>query len=232
MLNQLIGWLIDCLPTPRFWSVNSRPFFFIFRNAPGNLDAALEHLKHLRMKGGKISPAALNVILSGGAERGDVDRTVFMLEEFDRSDVVQDADTYSFAFETLGKNIARRTRNPASKEQIDSFLGMADSFLSAMEDRGIAPTHHIIREYVELLCLAGEVETATAVVTETLESKGAVNNKTIYRVAMANVAAENLEVARELAMSASEPLSFLLQSIKEAENRRSALANKLSKSDS
>jgi hypothetical protein len=176
-------------------------------------------LKVLRQKGTHVSVASLNAILSGGAERGDVDRTLFVLEEFSRNDVEPNADSFSFAFEALGKNIARRTRNPASKQMIESYLETADSFLTEMEERGIAPNHHIIREYVELLCLANEVETATSVVKETLANGGLVNNKTIYRVAMAHAAAKNFAIARELTLTASEPLTFLLENIERAERR-------------
>jgi hypothetical protein len=159
--------------------------------------------------------------MSGGAERGDIDRTVFMLEEFPRNDVEPNADTFSFAFEALGKNVARKNRKPASKALIDSYLRKADSFLTAMEEQGIAPTGHIAREYVELLCLAGEVETATAIVTDSIASNGIVNSKTIYRVAMANVTHKNFDVAREVASSATEPLPFLLETIESAERRES-----------
>lgn len=193
---------------------------FLFSSAfPSRLDTALEHLKVLRQKGTHVSVASLNAILSGGAERGDVDRTLFVMEEFSRNDVEPNADSFSFAFEALGKNIARRTRNPASKQMIESYLETSDSFLTEMEERGIAPNHHIIREYVELLCLAHEVETATSVVKETLSNGGSVNNKTIYRVAMANVDAKNFAIARELTLTASEPLPFLLQNIERAERR-------------
>jgi hypothetical protein len=181
------------------------------------LDTALEHLKVLRQKGTHVSVASLNAILSGGAERGDVDRTLFVMEEFPRNDVEPNADSFSFAFEALGKNIARRTRNPASKHMIESYLETADGFLTEMEERGIAPNHHIIREYVELLCMANEVVTATAVVRETMANGGIVNNKTIYRVAMANVAGKNFDIARDLCLSASEPLPFLLENIERAE---------------
>jgi hypothetical protein len=201
------------------YRLTSALFNYCLRNAPSRLDTALEHLKALRQKGTHVSVAALNAIVSGGAERGDVDRTVFVLEEFARNDVEPNADTFSFAFEALGKNIARRTRNPASKKMIESYLETADSFLTEMEERGIAPSHHIVREYVELLCLANEVETATAVVNETLTNGGVVNNKTIYRVAMANSAVNNFAVARDLSLTASEPLPFLLDNIARAEQR-------------
>jgi hypothetical protein len=193
--------------------------FRFFRAFPSRLDTALEHLKVLRQKGTHVSVASLNAILSGGAERGDVDRTLFVLEEFSRNDVEPNADSFSFAFEALGKNIARRTRNPASKHMIESYLETADSFLTELEERGIAPNHHIVREYVELLCLANEVETATSVVKETQSNGGVVNNKTIYRVAMANVTAKNFAIARDLALTASEPLPFLLENIERAEQR-------------
>jgi hypothetical protein len=196
--------------------------FFVSSAFPSRLDTALEHLKVLRQKGTHVSVASLNAILSGGAERGDVDRTLFVMEEFSRNDVEPNADSFSFAFEALGKNIARRTRNPASKQMIESYLETADSFLTELEERGIAPNHHIIREYVELLCLANEVETATSVVKETLANGGLVNNKTIYRVAMANVTAKNFAIARELTLTASEPLPFLLENIERAEQREEA----------
>jgi hypothetical protein len=201
----------------RKYGLSTHLLSFVCRSFPSRLDTALEHLKVLRQKGTHVSVASLNAILSGGAERGDIDRTLFVLEEFPRNDVEPNADSFSFAFEALGKNIARRTRNPASKHMIESYLETADGFLTEMEERGIAPNHHIIREYVELLCMANEVVTATAVVRETMANGGIVNNKTIYRVAMANVAGKNFDIARDLCLSASEPLPFLLENIERAE---------------
>lgn len=111
-----------------------------------------------------------------------------------------------------------------------------------MENHGIAPTTHILREYIELLCQMNDVATATAIVRETIQSNNAntnagnedngqeqkpvIGNKTLYRVAVANAYAQNFDVAREMAEMGSvynnEPIPFLLQKINIMERAEAA----------
>lgn len=159
----------------------------------------------------------MNVITSAGAERGDIDRTMAMLEEFEHNNIEPNADTFSFCFEAIWKNLDRRTRKVPTEEFIVSCLSEADNLLTMMEEKDISPSHHVIRDYVELLCRTSEVETATGLVYEALGNNSFVNNKTLYRTAMANLNIQNIDEARKLANFTSEPLPFLMNAIEAAE---------------
>jgi hypothetical protein len=190
--------------------------------SPRNLEIAFDTLKDLRQKGRPTSVASLNAVLAGAAERGDIDRTMAILEDFSRNNMKPNDDSFSYALEALGKNLGRRTLTPPTVEMVDSCLAMADSLLSKMEESGISPTHHIIRDYVELLCHANEVETATSVIFEFLTHDGLVNDKSLYRVALANAELKRFDVARELAGCSREPMPFLLDAIERIESEQIA----------
>jgi pentatricopeptide repeat protein len=208
--------LAYCCFSDHFCSHYSHIIVFLFSDSEDNLDAALAHLRSLRDRGMLVSAASLNAIMSACAERGNVDFTFEVMDEFRRNNVEPNADAISFAFEALGKNLYRRRHRP-SELHFTWVLGKADLLLTFMEEKGIAPTHHIIREYVELLCQAKEVRLATDVIHDMIANDGLVNNKTVYRVAMANAECGDFEVARKIAGLASEPLPYLLQNIKREE---------------
>jgi pentatricopeptide repeat protein len=187
------------------------------------LNLALATLKELRMNGLHVTTAMLNAIMSGAAERGDIDRTLSLLEEFDRNGLSPDADSYSFAFEVLGKHLSRRTKTPAGQQFKDQCLDTANTLLTRMENEGVLPSHHITRDYIELLCRAGQVGVATKIVLESVELQTMdnedgpmplVTDKAIYRVALANAKEKNFDVARQVAACSAEPLPFLWRTIK------------------
>ena len=94
----------------------------------------MKHLKNLRSSGTRVTVASLNVITSAGAERGDIDRTMAMLEEFEHNNIEPNADTFSFCFEAIWKNLDRRTRKVPTEEFIVSCLSEADNLLTMMEE--------------------------------------------------------------------------------------------------
>lgn len=179
----------------------------------------MEQLKQLQYEGHQPTTAALNVVMSGAAERGEIHRVLSLLLEFDRSQVHPNADTFSFAFESLGKNLRRgRSRNPVTQDHKNACVIAAESFLTRMEANAISPTHHIIRDYAELLCLVGQVDTATSVLQQALGEEGLVSSKTIYRVALANAKIHKFDVAREVATwGTEEPVPFLMSNIEREE---------------
>jgi pentatricopeptide repeat protein len=194
------------------------PFIHFCSDNPKNLDFAFEQLRQLRQEGKPVTTASLNAMMSGAAERGEIDRILFLLQEFDRNNVEPDAETFSFGFESLGKNLRRRSKNPGTQDHIDACLVAAESFLTMMDDRDIEPTHHIIRDYVELLCLVGQVDTATTIVLEAACEEGLLGSKTVYRVAMTNAKMQRFDIARQVAMcNKGEPMPFLLESIDQEE---------------
>jgi len=195
---------------------------FLYRDSSKNLDIALEQFKELRHKGMVLPVGILNMILSAGAERGDIDRTLALLGEFPRNNAVPNADSMGFAFESLGRHLSRRTLNPAGPELRSACLEYADSFLTMMDEYGIEPNHHIIREYVELLCHAHEIDTASKVIMESVENEWPVCSKAIYVVSMANVKQrQDYEMARRIANCAAQPLPFLMENIEKHELRQS-----------
>ena len=159
--------------------------------------------------------AALNVILSASAERGDLDNSVKIMNMVEEAKLPTNVDTFCFAFEALGKHLGfhlkknnqRGVRN--RKEVCGYVLSRAMEYLDMMDARGIPLDHHIVKEYVELLCGADEVQTATQVVLDSLQS-GTVNNKTLYRVSISNAEKGDFDMARELAGKGTEPMPFLL----------------------
>lgn len=165
--------------------------------------------------------ACLNIPLSAYAERGNIRRTEASMSDFSYFGLEPNADSFSFAMEALGKHVFRKN---ADDQLIKTVIEQADALLSEIENREIGPTHHIIRAYAELLCLTDDTETATHLVRLLLKNDRLLDNKTIYRVAMANIARHRFDLARQLANSGTEPMPFLLDNIKKEEEL--AQANK------
>ena len=93
-----------------------------------------------------------------------------------------------------------------------------------MEGKGMPPNTHVIRNYVELLCMGGEVDTATSIVEDYLKSddpdfRNIVNNITIYRVAAEHTTLGNFEKAKGLADQMTEYVPALHRRIKSKEQR-------------
>jgi len=170
-----------------------------------------------------LSLESLNVLLSSYAERADPKDAVEILDVMSDNDIQPNADSYSFVIEALGRDIKKRLKiDDQSYKQRN--VEIADTILSMMEDKGIPPTTHVIRNYVELLCLAGEIETATSIVEEYLtsdnpETRRVVNNITTYRVATENAALGNFDVARKLASMMTEYVPALHRGIRSREQR-------------
>ena len=161
--------------------------------------------------------AALNVVLSAAAERGDLDQSVKIMNIVEQSKLPVDSETYCYAFEVLGKHVSFQLKRMRDTRELQAYVvSRAMDYLTVMEERDIALSPHLIREYVEMLCNSGEVETATQVVLDALEC-GTVSNKTIYRIAMVNANRGSYDMARHLAGKGSEEMSFLLANIAKRE---------------
>ena len=212
------------------FSFRSNRLFNLSSDSIGNLDFAQEQILLLRREGNvAITTSMMNVLLSSAAERGDIDRILSILHDFDRYGTAFNADTISFGFESLGKNLSRRRRynptfldssNAATRDHIGACMVVANALLNQMDDYQIETTDHIIRNYIEFLCRAGYLDTAATIILEASQKKGLVSSKSIYRVAIANAKAFKFDVARQLAHCNvnSEPLQFLLDAITREEN--------------
>ena len=174
------------------------------------------------MEGCPASQAAVNAVLSAAAERGDLDAALSIAEEvIPRFNLQMNSDSFSFAMEAIGKHLSRRTQSGTSEEVIQRVLAAADTILYDMERQGISPTPYILRDYVEMLCHAKEVDTATSVVRELSKSaeKDLLNSKIIYCVAVANAKLGNFEVANEIANASPEPMPFVRSVIRRLKAR-------------
>ena len=161
----------------------------------------------------------LNVVLSCYAERGDVREALHVLDTIKSCGLKPDVNSYSFAIEVLGKDINRRSKQ-GDTTKLQSSLDKADSVLTMMEADGISPSSDVIRNYVELLCIAGETNTATSVVVDCLSNdRFSINSKTLYKAAMANAEIGNFEVARDLASHITDDIPILHRKIRSKEQR-------------
>ena len=166
-----------------------------------------------------VSLESLNVIMSAYAERGDPSDAADILNLMIEYDIKPNADSYSFVIEGLGRDIKKRLKQDDESYKQKS-IKIADSILSMMEESGTAPTTQVLRHYVELLCLAGEIQTATSIVKDFLSSsrnnkdeERKINNITIYRIAVENARVGNYDVAKELASMTTEVIPALYRKI-------------------
>jgi pentatricopeptide repeat protein len=168
-----------------------------------------------------MSLESLNVVMSSYAERGETEQTTSILETMKENSIQANEDSYSFALEVLGKDIHRR-KKVDDRFHVRKNVEIASKLLTRMEEDGIAPSADIIRNYVELLCLAEEVETATSIVEEFTADNACmerINNKTIYRVALANAEMGNITKAKELAKKMGEEIPVLHRKIRSKAQR-------------
>mmetsp|Transcript_57634 Transcript_57634/g.140778 ORF Transcript_57634/g.140778 Transcript_57634/m.140778 type:complete len:840 (+) Transcript_57634:48-2567(+) len=172
-----------------------------------------------------LSLESLNLVLSCLAERGDTTDALDLLHMFQEYDIQPNHDSYSFVMESLGKEIHRLQladpTNEHNSQCIRENLELAGSLLTEMEDHGLTPSAPVVRNYLELLCLAKEVVTATAIIDDLLggEFKDRVSNKSIYRVAIANVDAGNFDKASELEGQTTEFIPILFKKIRSRRER-------------
>ena len=170
-----------------------------------------------------LSLESINVVLSGYAERGDPRDAVEILELMAENDIDPNADSYSFVIEALGRDIKKRLKSN-DQDYIERNISIANTVLSMMEGKGMPPNTQVIRNYVELLCMGGEIDTASSIVedylrSDDLEFRNIVNNITIYRVVSEHTALGNFERAKALAEQMTEYVPALHRRIKSKEQR-------------
>jgi pentatricopeptide repeat protein len=161
----------------------------------------------------------VNALMSCYAERGDVSDVLFLLKTLRSNKLNPDVNSYSFAVEVLGKNIHRwgKSSDPA---MIQENLDHADSILGMMEADGILPSRDLLRNYVELLCIAGESDTANMVIDDMLSNTPeSVCSKALYRIAMVNAERGDFDKARYLASLITDDIPILVKKIRSREQR-------------
>lgn len=196
------------------------------RGDQSRVEVAEQMLEAFQVGTGEFTSTSVNVLMCAYAERGEVNNTLALLDEFKRNDWTPNADSFSFALESVGKATGRMTNNknlrmsPTRRESlIGSWMQATDNILTMFEETQAQSsemhTSHLIRNYVEFLCHADQVETATLLVNDLLErgDRSSVDNKALFRVAVANAEIGNFELARRLAEETSESLPFIQQKI-------------------
>ena len=153
------------------------------------------------------------------AERGDVSDVLYLLDTILSNNLQPDVNSYSFAIEVLGKNIHRRPKY-SSPAMVQRNLDHADHILGMMEADGISPSRDLLRNYIELLCHAGEWDTANKVVDDMLAyAPDSVCSKTLSRVAMMNADRDNFQRAKYLAARVMDDIPYLFDRIRICEEK-------------
>lgn len=163
----------------------------------------------------------LNIVMSCYAERGDVDDVFRVMQTMREFDLRPNQDSYAFAMEVLGKDLHRR-KSLGDKSLVHKNIEKAGSLLVSMEDERVEPSADFVRNYVELLCMGNELNTATELIQDCLATDGmesVISNKTLYRVAIAHADVGNIGIAKELAAQTSEVIPVLIRKIKSKEQR-------------
>jgi hypothetical protein len=145
----------------------------------------------------------LNILISGWSERANKKQVWRLLQSYFFNNVIEpNADTISFALEVLGKRAARSMKYNGFVYDGDmrEWLTKADELLTWMETKGIVPTHHVIRDYVELLCLLDELDLASQVVRDFMGSdRASVSSKALYRLAVTCIEKGKIDAGMEFA---------------------------------
>jgi hypothetical protein len=191
----------------------------------------VEAFRNLEQRGPKCTPATLTALMAAHAWRGNVNRCMDLLDVYHENGWCPDEECYSYVMESVGKaarrldrskTISRRGMNALS----ETYFEAAESILARMEHatdndgNPIVPGHHFIRNYVEFLCALREVKTGGLVATDFLKKESMtqlVDNKTLWRVALAHANLGDYDKARQFAASTSEILPFMEAKIDEIE---------------
>ena len=189
-------------------------------------DELVDSFRSLEPDAVTCTPSILNVLMAAHSWRGNVDRCMDLLDAFRDNGWSPDEDSFSYAMESVGKASKRLTDNqklrlhPRKREAlVESYFEATEMILARLEEttskdgNPIEPSHHFIGNYVEFLCTLGETRTAGLVVQDFLKQDERigqlVDNKTLWRVAMAHAENGQYVMAREFAASTSEILPFM-----------------------
>ncbi|CAJ1958464.1 unnamed protein product [Cylindrotheca closterium] len=162
-----------------------------------------------------------NIVMSSYAERGDVNDVLRVMQTIRDIDLQPNQDSYAFAMEVLGKDLHRR-KSSKDKSLVHKNIEKASSLLASMEEEGVQPSADFVRNYVELLCMGNELNTATELIQDCLATDGmrsVISNKTLYRAAIAHADVGNMDIAKGLAAQTSELIPVLIRKIKSKEQR-------------
>lgn len=201
--------------------------FLTYRDDPdciAKADKLVDAFRNFEQDAMDCTPAILNGMMAAHSWRGNITRCLDLLDAFRDNGWSPDEDSFSYLLESVGKAARRLDRNKnmgrrGKNALTDSYFEAAESVLSRMEkakDQNGNPVplnHHVVRNYVEFLCTLDEVETAGLVATDFLQQGGnqsqLVDNKTLWRVALAHAKNGNYDQARQFAASTSEILPFM-----------------------
>lgn len=176
-------------------------------------------------QGCKPTQAALNAIMSGTAELGDVDRTFsVLLDDFPVNKMANpNQDSYSFAMESLAKNSERKDEEetpPLSDEEKRSVVKAAEQLLDMMTEGGTLVDGNVLHAYVQVLINCDELELATKTALDALDSSYELPDYTIILLVHEHGGKhKNFALSRDLAKRTREPLTFLWKRIQKWEDK-------------
>lgn len=158
--------------------------------------------------------------MSGFAERGDAGDAVGLLETIKKHGLKPNSDSFSFAVEALGKDLHRR-KSVNDSAWVHKNVEIAGSILTMMEEETIPPSADVVRNYIELLCIAKEISTANSVVNDLISNgqSNIVSNKVLYRVALGNLEVGDVEKAKEMESLTSEVIPVFQRKIRSKAQR-------------
>jgi len=172
--------------------------------------------------------AALNVILSSTAEKGDVNEfdSVWLL--FDSLGIAKNSDSYSFAFEVIGKSFGKR--NALAK---DMLLSRAESLVEKIETDSIPLTVQMSKEYIELLCQLEETDLAAQLLIKLkTNSPESICSKAIFRVAFTQARLGNIVLSQQIQALSPSALKVYLKSSILSYGKKISLKSELEKDKS
>lgn len=166
-----------------------------------------------------VSLETLNAMMSFCAYRGDVANVFYILQSMRSRNINPDIHSYSFAMEVLGKHILTWDKSPTPYE-LQENLDLARNILDDMEKDGILLSRDLLRNYIELLCVAGESAMANLVVDDVIrDSPDLVCSKTLYTLIKANVDNGDFERAKMLAGQIRDDIPTIWNMIRREQQR-------------
>lgn len=158
-------------------------------------------------------------MMSCYAERGDVMKVFDILRTIRLHNLKPDVNSYSFAMEVLGKEI-NKSQNSKDTLFVQKKLDDANKILDMMETDGITPSRDLTRNYIKLLCLADELDTAKLVVDDLMKvSPNSVCSMALYQLVKANLDKGDLATSKELASRISDNMPDIQRMIRSYEER-------------
>lgn len=173
----------------------------------GRVDHAHINVASDRVEGARVTVSTLNMVCSGYAELGQVNRAFAMFDDFTKYQLDPDEDTYSYMMEALSKASGGDMQTSASL--LAKYYTAAEWLINTMTEKDVVINHHTLHYYVHTLGNLGEFDAAQSAVLDALDVGLNVSNKTLTMLISECGERGDLDMARFFASKLSEPLHFV-----------------------